>query len=246
MLTLTCQWTAVALDSADESWLERSLSNTTFVVFDVETTGLLARQSRVLEIGAIKIRNGIILERRNWLIKPDLPIPQKVQDIHGITPELVSNAPPFSAVFPEFQAFTSNTILLAHNARYDHAFMAEELSRNHLIFPDTPILDTIPMFKAWHPELKSFSLHTLTHELTLHHAEVQISDTTLPDGTLRTNRFHSAIYDCEFLSQLVLHELLKMPSSATVRNLTQLTGGVYFFKNHRRQKLPRENTTCKP
>jgi len=246
MLTLPYQGVTGTVFTAPDSWLDRPLSNTTFVVFDVETTGLLARQSRVLEIGAIKFRNGTILERRNWLIRPDIPIPQTVQDIHGITPALVSNAPPFFCVFPEFQTFTSNTVLLAHNARFDHAFVAEELVRNHLSFPATPILDTIPMFKSWHPELKSFSLHSLTNDLTPNHADYQISNVTLPEGSLRTNRFHSALYDCEFLTQLMIHELHKMPPDATITALTHLTGGVYFFEHHRRKKIPKRNTSCKP
>lgn len=246
MLTLSFQLVAETVYAAPESWLDQSLSNATFVVFDVETTGLIARQSRVLEIGAIKFRNGQILERRNWLIKPDIPIPVTVQNIHGITPELVSNAPPFLTVFPEFSAFASNSILLAHNARFDHAFVAEELTRNQLPFPATPILDTIPLFKNWHPELRSYSLHNLTECLTPNHAAHQISGTTLPEGSLRTNRFHSALYDCEFLALLVMNGFRKLPPEATVKTLTQITGGVFFFEHHRRKKLPRESLPCKP
>ena len=246
IMTLSFQLVAETVYAAPESWLDQPLSNATFVVFDVETTGLTARQERVLEIGAIKFWNGTILERRNWLVKPDIPIPLVVQDIHGITPALVSNAPPFSSVYPDFHAFTSNTILLAHNARFDHAFVAEELTRNQLPFPPTPILDTIPLFKAWHPELRSYSLHYLTETLTPDHAAHTIADETLPEGTLRTNRFHSALYDCEFLTLLVMNGFKKMEPNATVTALTQLTGGVYFFEHHRLKKLPRKAPPSKP
>lgn len=245
-MTLAFQLVAETVYAAPESWLDRPLSNATFVVFDVETTGLTAKQERVVEIGAIKFRNGTILERRNWLIKPDIPIPLVVQDIHGITPAMVSNAPPFSSVFPDFQAFTSNTILLAHNARFDHAFIAEELTRNQLPFPPTPILDTLPLFKAWHPELRSYALHYLTESLNPNHAAHTIADTTLPEGTLRTNRFHSALYDCEFLTRLVMNGFSKMEPDATVTALAHLTGGVYFFEHHRLKKLPGKPLPCKP
>ncbi|MEI8140450.1 MAG: 3'-5' exonuclease [bacterium] len=246
MLAMSFQLVAETVYADPNAWLDQPLTNATFVVFDVETTGLLARQSRILEIGAIKFRNGEILERRNWLIKPDIPIPWEVQGIHGITPALVSNAPPFSSVFPEFSAFASNTILLAHNARFDHAFIAEELIRNQLSFPATPILDTIPLCKVWHPEQRSFSLQNLTASLTPNHEEHTITDTSLPDGTLRNNRFHSALYDCEFLTLLVMKGFQKLPQDATVKALTHITGGVYFFEHHRLKKLPRETPTCKP
>lgn len=246
MLTQSFQLVAATAYAAPKSWLDLPLSNATFVVFDVETTGLLARQDRVLEIGAIKFRNGTITERRNWLIKPDIPIPIVVQNIHGITPDLVSNAPPFSTVFHEFSAFTSNTILLAHNARFDHAFVAGELTRNQLPFPATPILDTIPLLKSWHPEQRSYSLHNLTGSLTPNHETHTITDASLPDGSLRTNRFHSALYDCEFLTLLVMDGFKKLPPESTVKALTRITDGVYFFEHHRRKKLLRETKPCKP
>lgn len=245
-MNFTLQLVAETAYAAPDAWLDQPLSNTTFVVFDVETTGLIASQSRVLEIGAIKVRHGKILERRNWLIKPDIPIPVVVQNIHGITPALVSNAPPFASVYPEFSAFTSNTILLAHNASFDHAFMADEIARNQLSFPATPILDTIPLFKAWHPELRSYSLEYLTQCLHPNHDTHRIAPETLPEGTLRTNRFHSALYDCEFLAVLVMKGFKEMPPDTTVKQLTQLAGGYYFFEHNRRKKLPRKDATGKP
>lgn len=245
-MTFSFQLVAETAYAAPDAWLDQRLSNATFVAFDVETTGLIASQSRVLEIGAIKFRNGAILERRNWLIKPDIPIPIVVQDIHGITPAHVSNAPPFAGVYPEFSAFTSNSILLAHNARFDHAFIAEEISRNQLSFPATPILDTIPLFKAWHPELRSYSLEYLTQALNPNHQAHTITDETLPEGTLRTNRFHSALYDCEFLTVLMMKGFKEMPPDTTVKELTHIAGGYYFFEHNRRKKLPRKDALCKP
>lgn len=245
-MTFTLQLVAETAYAKPESWLDQPLANATFVVFDVETTGLTAKQARVLEIGAIKFRNGAILERRNWLVKPDVPIPMEVQNIHGITPAHVSNAPPFSSIFPEFSAFTSNSILLAHNARFDHAFIAEEITRNQLPFPGTPILDTIPMFKSWHPELRSYALQYLTECLHPDHHSHTLADDSLPEGTLRTNRFHSALYDCEFLSLLVMGGFQKMPPDATVKALTQIAGGYYFFEHQRRKKMPRKDPACKP
>ncbi len=246
MLTAPLPSVAGIAAASPYPWMDQPLTNTTFVVFDVETTGLATKQARILEIGAIKFRDGEILERRNWLIKPDVPIPVAVQAVHGITPELVASAPSFSCVFPEFASFTSNTILLAHSARFDHAFVAAELARNNLPFPTSPILDTIPLFKAWHPELKSYSLHSLTETLNPSHESHTISDIALPAGTLRPNRFHSALYDCEFLSLLVMHDLQNLPPLATVTALTQLTGGVFFFEHHRRKKLPKGKPPCKP
>jgi DNA polymerase-3 subunit alpha (Gram-positive type) len=246
MLTAPIPLVAGVASASPYPWLDQPLTNTTFVVFDVETTGLATKQARILEIGAIKFRNGEILARRNWLIKPDVPIPVAVQEVHGITPDLVSNAPPFSSVFTEFSDFSSNTILLAHSARFDHGFVASEISRHKLPFPATPILDTIPLFKAWHPELKSYSLRNLTDSLSPAHESHMISDAGLPEGTLRTNRFHSALYDCEFLTQLLMNDLQRIPPEATLKTLTQLTGGVFFFEHHRRKKLPKDKPPCKP
>ena len=85
--------------------LSTPISSLTIVVFDTETTGLSPSKDRVVEIGAIKIRNGEIVEERDWLINPQQPIPPRATKVHGISDKMVKDKPTFAAVYAEFQEF---------------------------------------------------------------------------------------------------------------------------------------------
>ena len=76
--------------------------NITFVVFDTETTGFSPANDRLVELGAVKIRNGEVLGEKNWLINPQRWIPYYVQKVHNITPEMVKAQPVFAVIYPEF------------------------------------------------------------------------------------------------------------------------------------------------
>src|SRR5512137_2642794 len=100
------------------------------IVFDLETTGLSPRKGhRVIEIGAVALENGEIVEEFATLIDAGVTIPATVQAIHGITDEMLDGQPPPEEVFPSFSHFIGESVLVAHNAAFDIRFLRHEFAR---------------------------------------------------------------------------------------------------------------------
>jgi DNA polymerase-3 subunit alpha (Gram-positive type) len=139
------------------------VTNVTFVAFDTETTGFSAKNDRMVEIGAVRFRgDGEILAVTNWLINPEVPVPFYATEVHGITTEMVTNAPVFASIWPEFAAFCDGSVLLAHNATFDLGFLRAELSRAGIEPPALMVGNTLPLFRCWFPEATSHSLEPLS------------------------------------------------------------------------------------
>lgn len=141
------------------------IKNVTFVAFDTETTGLSPYTERIIEIGAIKFRNGEVIETREWLIKPDRPIHWRAEQVHNISMDMLKDSPSFSEMYSEFAEFIEGTVLLAHNAPFDLGFLREEILRNQLPMPDTPVVDSLRLFRNWFPDAPSHSMERLTDYL---------------------------------------------------------------------------------
>lgn len=188
------------------------VSNLTFVVFDTETTGLSPEKDRIVEIGAVKIRNGKIVEERDWLINPGQPIPARATKVHGITTEMVKDKPSFAEVYPEFESFADDAILIAHNARFDVAMVKEEIERNNLSHPGNVVIDSLKLFRTWYPEAENHKLAFLADYVGI-----------TGDG------FHRGDADSRFTA-LILFEGLKSHTNCTnLRKLLAACGGVIVF-----------------
>ena len=129
--------------------------NITFVVFDTETTGFSPAKDRLVEIGAVKVRDGKNLGEKTWLINPKRYIPWYVQKVHNITPEMLKDMPTFDEVYPEFLEFIDGAVLIAHNAPFDIRFIAAEAKRHKMPAPKNAVLDSLALFRNWHPDLKN-------------------------------------------------------------------------------------------
>ena len=140
----------------------RSLSEIPFVVVDVETTGGRPPGDRVTEIGAVRMRAGRVEGEWSSLVNPGRPIPGFVSRLTGIDDVKVSDAPPFDAVAEEFLEFLGGAAFVAHNARFDWAFLAAELRRARDLALDGPRLCTVRLSRKLVPGLPSCGLDTLT------------------------------------------------------------------------------------
>lgn len=108
----------------DASWLEVPIDTADFIVLDLETTGLSAKRNSITEITAIRYRNGIAGEKYSTLVKPHEPIPPEVEDLTGITNDMVRNAPPVVMVLNELLEFTgASPVLVGHNVSFDINFL---------------------------------------------------------------------------------------------------------------------------
>lgn len=132
----------------------------TFSFVDVETTGTSASQDRVLEIGIIKVKNGEVVDEINTLIDAGVYIPPEITMITGIREEDVINAPTFPDIADKVQELLEDSVFVAHNARFDHAFIKHEFRRLGLPFnPKT--LDTVKLARKLYPFLPRHNLDTI-------------------------------------------------------------------------------------
>ena len=153
----------------------------TYVVFDIETTGLSPNNDKITEIGAVKIKNGEILERYNQLINPEIPIPEKIVDLTGITDELVKDKPKISEILPDFYSFIEGANLVAHNASFDVGFIRENLKLLGIDLKN-PVIDTLELCRSLFPTLRNHKLNTVAKHLNVslenHHRAVDDAKAT--------------------------------------------------------------------
>jgi DNA polymerase III subunit epsilon len=131
------------------------------VVFDLETTGLSPRQGhRVIEIGAVALENGEIVDEFATLIDAGVPVPPTVQAIHGITDEMLEGRPKPEEVLPLFGAFIADSVLVAHNAAFDIRFLRHEFARLRMSLPNRHVC-TLEMSRLRFPRLIDRTLETV-------------------------------------------------------------------------------------
>ncbi len=137
-----------------------------FVVFDIETTGLSPVTCKITEIGAVKIKNGQVLERYNTFVNPECPIPEEIVKLTSITDEMVADARTIDAVLPEFLEFVGDRLLIAHNAGFDISFIRAAAKAQGIPFGNV-YLDTLALSRYLNPELKSHKLDVLAKHYKL-------------------------------------------------------------------------------
>lgn len=132
----------------------------TYIVFDIETTGLSFKHDKITEIGAVKIKNGEVVDRFSALVNPNTSIPAKIVELTGITDEMVKDKPTIDRVLPEFLDFVGNDPVVAHNAVFDTSFIKENSKQLGLEFNNT-IVDTLSLSRILVPSIKRYKLNTL-------------------------------------------------------------------------------------
>lgn len=132
-----------------------------YTVLDVETTGGSSSTHRVIEVGAVKVQNGRIIEEFQSLINPGRHIPAFIEQYTGISNEMVAGAPLFSDIAEKLAAFMEGTIFVAHNVRFDYGFMQREFARAGIEF-SAPTLCTCAGMRKAYPGISSYSLKNLT------------------------------------------------------------------------------------
>lgn len=144
----------------DDFDVPTEMKDKTYVVFDLETTGLDLMNNGITEIGAVKIINGKIAEQFTTLIKPDYAISDEITKITGITTEMVADAPKISAVIPDFMKFIDGAILVAHNAEFDLKFIKRFAGAEDYDVMNQ-VIDSMYLMREVLPQLKKSDLHTL-------------------------------------------------------------------------------------
>lgn len=139
----------------------------TIVVFDIETTGLDTENDQIIELGAVKVENGNIIEKFSTFVKPTKQIPYEVVDLTGITPEMVEDAPPIELVIKDFYEFTKDCTLCGHNLiGFDIKFIRREAENLGISF-DNPTIDTLNLARTSHLKITRFNLGAVVKALGL-------------------------------------------------------------------------------
>ncbi|MEG0962561.1 MAG: PolC-type DNA polymerase III [Lachnospiraceae bacterium] len=147
----------------------------TYVVFDLETTGFSPLNNRIIEIGAVKVKKGQMIERFSSFVNPEVPIPFKIEELTGIRDDMVLDAPKIEMILPEFLKFCQGAVMVAHNAGFDMSFISKNCERQELNC-DYTVVDTVALARVLMPQLNRFKLETVAKALKIslenHHRAV--------------------------------------------------------------------------
>lgn len=153
----------------------------TYVVFDLETTGFSSKNDKIIEIGAVKIKNGAIIDTFSEFVNPRRPIPYKITELTGINDQMVKEAKSIGDVLPRFIDFIDQCVIVAHNAPFDVGFIRKNCRDINLELKNT-IVDTVPLCRFLYPELKSVKLNLVAKYLGIslesHHRAVDDAKAT--------------------------------------------------------------------
>ncbi len=152
-----------------------------YVVFDIETTGFSPVKNRIIEIGAVKVVGGEIVDRFSTFVNPEAPIPFEIEKLTGINDDMVIDSPTIETVLPEFLDFCGEAVLVAHNANFDMSFIKENVRRLELNKEFTYV-DTVGIARLLLPNQAKHTLDavakTLGISLENHHRAVDDAGAT--------------------------------------------------------------------
>lgn len=182
-----------------------NIRTTEFVVFDVETTGLSAVDGdRIIEIAAMKVKDGKVIDKFYSLVNPKRLIPVEATRVNNITDQMVAEAPGSEEVLPQMLTFISGACVAGHNVRFDLGFLAYELSLiGRKINESTPAIDTLKMARDLLPYLSNHKLAYLARSL----------------GVV-VNETHRAMADVDLTVQ-VLIRLIEMASDQNLDTVSK-------------------------
>ena len=227
------------------------------VVFDVETTGLSDLTCRLIEIGAVKIKAGKIVDKMDIFVDPECPIPEKITELTSITDEMVKGAPKEEEAIKQFLEFSGDSLLIAHNANFDIGFIRAACKRHDIPFINS-YLDTVGLSRYVNSELKNHKLDTIAKHYNLgdfHHHRASDDAETLAkiffemQARLRSEGVRTFAEMMTVMSEK--SDPLKLPSyhmiifaknKTGLKNLYRLVSDSYlkYFGAHgRAKKVPR-------
>lgn len=196
----------------------RKLSDDTYVVFDVETTGLSVMYDTIIELAAVKIKNGEIIDRYESFANPHRPLADVIIELTHITDDMLVDAPEAEQVFKEFYEFSKGCILVAHNASFDMGFLDAGYEKIGVGKATNPVIDTLELARFLFPNSKNHRLNTLCKKLDI-----------------ELTQHHRAIYDAEATGYLLwkLLEIAKEEKQVEYHDQLNAARGSADYKNGR-------------
>ena len=136
----------------------------TYVVFDIETTGFSALSDRIIEIGAVKVEAGKIVDKFSTFVNPKIPIPYRIEHLTGINDEMVMNSETIDVILPQFLEFSRDAIMVAHNAEFDMSFIMQN-AKNLGIEYEATYVDTVALARVLIPSISRYKLDNVAKAL---------------------------------------------------------------------------------
>ncbi len=223
--------------------LGTTLFATTFVVLDLETTGLSPERDRITEIGAVKVRGGEVLGELRSFVHPGRAIPAAVTTVTGITDAMVRDAPRAGAVLPTLLRFLGDAVLVAHNARFDVGFLRAAAAREDLGPFDPVVVDTASLARRLvRDEVRDLRLGTLARFARSRHVP---EHRALADARATVDVLHALIERAGSMGATTLEDLRELTRSTSDRRFRRIslvreapsTCGVYRFLDARDEVL---------
>lgn len=175
------------------------LEDATYVVFDVETTGFSNVYDTIIELAAVKYKNGEVLETFERFSNPHRKLTPKIIELTHITDDMLVNAPEIEDVIRDFHEFIGDSIIVAHNAPFDLGFLYVAYKKAGLQDVTHPAIDTVELSRLVNPSIKAHNLKSLTKKYNI-----------------ELTQHHRAIYDTEATGELMLH-LLKQADELGIK-----------------------------
>lgn len=232
----------------------RPLSDDTYVVFDVETTGLSAVYNTIIELAAVKMKNGEIVDRFESFANPHEKLTNTIIELTGITDDMLVGAPEIDEVLAKFKEWIGDDILVAHNASFDMGFINAGLRKIGLLDASNPVIDTLELARFLYPELKNHRLNTLCKkfdiELVSHHRAIYDAEATgyllwklVKDCLERGIEYHDQLNDNmgkgDFHRLRPSHCILLAKTQAGLKNLYKLVSYSHLEYFYRTPRIPR-------
>lgn len=193
------------------------LTEATYVVFDLETTGFNPHHNQIIEIGATKIEAGEIVDSYQTFIDPEREIPAEIKELTGIEQEMVADAPDLETALMEFLEFAGEATLVAHNLSFDLGFIEDKLRKLEKEELSNPALDTLNLARALLSDMKSFKLNKLADRF---------------NKSLENH--HRADDDARVTAEILLDliELAKAEEVSKLTQINQLTSEIDYKRMH--------------
>ena len=229
---------------------DESLSQT-FVVFDLETTGFSNKNDKITEIGAVKIENFKVVDRFSQLINPQKDISYKVQELTGITNDLIKDKPTIEEVLPKFIEFIGDSVMVAHNADFDMGFMQQKCREQNIEFKNTSV-DTLTLARTLLPHMKRFRLNLIAKELGVpllnHHRAVDDAEATAhifikflemiqKRGGEKLSDINTILGNIDYTKLTTNHITLIAKNQAGIKNLYKIVSDAHINHYHRAPRI---------
>lgn len=194
-----------------------------YIAFDLETTGLNPQENEIIEIGALKVRNGKVTERFMEFIRPSAPLSSAITSLTGITDEMVADARPRCSVIADFLDFCEEDILIGHNVIFDYSFMKCSAAAENLPFEKSGI-DTLKIAQKVHKDLPSKSLGSLCdyYQIENRAAHRAYHDALATAKLYQTLAHYFEETDPRLFRPVQLTYKIKKPQPATIKQLALL------------------------